>query len=116
MANKIVHNMKLNNEPFRLIKEGSKTIELRLFDEKRSLLNKNDIIKFQNNSTNETLNVKIVNLYKYRNFDELYKYFDKVSMGYSQSDISVPKDMERYYSNEQQNKYGVLAIEIEKIN
>lgn len=29
------HNMKLNNEPFELIENGSKKIELRLYDEKR---------------------------------------------------------------------------------
>ena len=30
------HNMNLNNRPFKSIKEGTKTIELRLNDEKRS--------------------------------------------------------------------------------
>ena len=30
------HNMRLNHDPFVLIEEGSKTIELRLNDEKRS--------------------------------------------------------------------------------
>ena len=33
------YNMKLNNEPFNLIKNGTKTVELRLNDEKRKLLN-----------------------------------------------------------------------------
>lgn len=31
------HQMKLNNEPFESIKNGTKTIELRLYDEKRRL-------------------------------------------------------------------------------
>ena len=31
--------MKLNNEPFNLIKNGTKTVELRLNDEKRKLFN-----------------------------------------------------------------------------
>ena len=32
------HEMKLNNGPFEQIKNGTKTIELRLYDEKRKLL------------------------------------------------------------------------------
>ena len=31
----MVHNMKLNESPFEKIKAGTKTIELRLYDEKR---------------------------------------------------------------------------------
>lgn len=38
------HNMNLNNRPFESIKEGTKTIELRLNDEKRSLLKVGDEI------------------------------------------------------------------------
>ena len=39
-----MHEMKLNNGPFESIKNGTKTIELRLNDEKRQLLKVNDII------------------------------------------------------------------------
>lgn len=46
--------------------------------------------------------VKIENLYHYPSFDELYKHFDKVSMGYKESEIADPKDMEKYYSKEEQ--------------
>ena len=45
-------------------------------------------------------------------FEELYKHFDKESLGYNKDDIANPKDMEKYYSIEEQNKYGVLGIEI----
>ena len=37
--------MKLNKEPFNKIEKGTKTIELRLYDEKRSLVKENDIIE-----------------------------------------------------------------------
>ena len=37
------HEMKLNNSPFERIKNGTKTIELRLNDEKRQLLKINRI-------------------------------------------------------------------------
>ncbi len=35
----MVHNMKLNNEPFNMIKDNRKTIELRLLDDKRRGVN-----------------------------------------------------------------------------
>ncbi|MBP8688539.1 MAG: ASCH domain-containing protein [Bacilli bacterium] len=106
--------MNLNNRPFKSIKEGTKTIELRLNDEKRSLLKVGDEIEFTNRDTNEKLSVDIINLHKYPSFEELYKHFDKVEMGYNKDDIAEPKDMEAYYSKEEQNKYGVLGIEIRK--
>ena len=58
------YNMNLNNRPFKSIKEGTKTIELRLNDEKRSLLKVGDEIEFTNRDTNEKLSVDIINLYK----------------------------------------------------
>lgn len=36
--------MRLHKEPFELIKNGSKTIELRLYDEKRQMINLGDTI------------------------------------------------------------------------
>jgi len=45
------HTMRLHNGPFQLIKSGTKTIELRLNDEKRSLIRENDTIEFENNTT-----------------------------------------------------------------
>ena len=38
------HRMNLNNNPFNLIKNGTKTIELRLNDEKRQLLKEKDLM------------------------------------------------------------------------
>ena len=107
-----MHNMKLHEEPFNKIKSGDKTIEMRLFDEKRKEININDIIEFTNINTDEKIKCKVTNLYPYNSFEELYKHFDKESLGYNKDDIANPKDMEKYYSIEEQNKYGVLGIEI----
>ena len=109
------HEMKLNNGPFKNIKNGTKTIELRLNDEKRQLLKIKDLIEFTNRETLEQLLVEIENLYHYPSFEELYKHFDKVAMGYKEDEEANPKDMEEYYSREEQEKYGVLGIEIKKV-
>lgn len=36
-------------------------------------------------------------------------------MGYDEDDIADPKDMEEYYSPEEQSKYGVLGIKVKKM-
>lgn len=92
--------MKLNNEPFNLIKNGTKTVELRLNDEKRKLFNIGDEIEFTNITNGEKLFVDIINLHKYPSFEELYKHFDKVEMGYNKDEPAESKDMEAYYSKE----------------
>lgn len=108
----MIHNMNLNNEPFELIKSGSKTIELRLNDEKRRLLNVGDEILFNNRSNNEKLLTTIVDLHRYDSFKSLYKDFDKVSLGYKEDEISDLRDMNEYYSKEDEERYGVVGIEL----
>lgn len=110
------HKMKLKDKPFNSIKYGKKAIELRLYDEKRQLLQVKDLIEFTNVTTSEKILTEVVGLYKYPNFIELYKAFDKVSLGYGENDIASPKDMEEYYSKEEQDKYGVIGIKVKVKN
>lgn len=110
-----MHYMNLHDDPFNLIKSGTKTIELRLNDLKRQKIKVGDLIEFTNRVTDEKMIVKVVCLFKFDSFRELYKNFDKVSMGYREDEDADPSDMELYYSKEEQGKYGVLAIKIEKI-
>lgn len=49
------------------------------------------------------------------NLEELYKLFSKIEMGYNEDDIANPKDMEKYYSKEEQEKYGVVGIEMRRV-
>ena len=109
------YEMKLDNEPFKAIKNGTKTLELRLNDEKRKQLTVGDYIEFTNRVTNEKLLVEVIDLFKYNSFEELYKHFNKIEMGYSINEEANPKDMENYYSKEEQEKYGVLGIKIKKL-
>ena len=106
------HSMKLREKPFNKIKNGTKNIELRLLDEKRKLLKIKDEIEFTNIETNEKLLTVIEDLYKFDNFEELYRHFDKISLGYDENEEASYKDMEDYYSKEEQKEYGVVGIKI----
>ena len=60
------HLMKLNVKQFNLIKIGTKKIEARLFDDKRSKLKVGDNIVFTNlNDENEKIKVRVVNLHRF---------------------------------------------------
>jgi ASC-1-like (ASCH) protein len=85
---------------------------MRLNDEKRSLIKVGDFIKFINRVTNEEITTLVKGLYYYESFDELYRHFDKVSIGYDEDEDVDPNDMSQYYSNEDIEKYGVVGIEI----
>ncbi len=111
-----MHEMRLHNEPFELIKNGSKTIEMRLYDEKRQLIKVGDTIEFTNRLTEEKLKVEVIALHKFASFSELYTNFNKISIGYGIDEDANPLDMEKYYSKEEQTKYGVVGIEIKKIS
>ena len=111
-----MHYMKLHNDPFNLIKSGTKTIELRLNDLKRQKIKVDDLIEFTNRITDEKMVVRVVDLIKFNNFSDLYKNISKDSMGYREDEDANPSDMELYYSLEEQEKYGVLAIKIEMID
>ena len=110
------HVMQLNDGPFCSIKDKSKTIEMRLFDEKRQKIKVGDVIKFLKKSNrDEFVFAKVKNLHRFKNFEELYKNFDKICLGYGQDDIALPEDMAQYYSEEEIKLYGVVGIEIEVI-
>ena len=104
--------MNLKKSPFEMIKSGYKTIELRLYDEKRALINVNDEIIFS--CENETITVKVLVLHRFENFEALYKSLDLLKCGYLPEEITNAKadDMNEYYPPEKQQKFGVVGIEI----
>ena len=109
-----MHNMKLDPAPFEMIKSGKKTIELRVYDEKRQRIKVGDEITFTNVANGEVLNVTVKKLHCFATFDELYKSLPLLKCGYTAENIdsATPADMERYYSVEEQREYGVVGIEL----
>ncbi len=112
MREKTIHKMNLNDSPFKLISQGSKTIELRLNDEKRQKLKDGDYINFTNLETQEEVLVEIIKLNLFPDFKTLYKQYDPTAMGYKETDVVDYHDMEEYYSLDKQKLYSALAIEI----
>ncbi len=108
------HYMKLKPFPFEMIKSGRKTIELRLFDEKRQKIKVGDDIEFTNTQTGELITAEVTALHRFDSFEELYKCLPLLKCGYTDDNISSAcyTDMNEYYSENEQEKYGVLGIEL----
>lgn len=72
----MVHQMKLLESPFERIKNGTKTIEFRLFDEKRKQIKIGDQIEFSKlPDLKEKLLVDVIELYKEDTFETLLKNY-----------------------------------------
>ena len=109
------HTMKLFPSPFENIRNGNKTIELRLYDEKRRNIHIGDRICFVNSDdSSQTLTAEVVNLFIFDSFATLYQELSLLECGYTIQNVGTasPRDMDAYYTKEQQEKYGVVGIQI----
>lgn len=109
----MTHYMKLNPEPFEKIASGRKTIELRLYDEKRKLVRPTDEIVFTHiRNPYRSISVIVDSVITAASFESLFKHISLVDCGYEEREISGSNhlDMNQYYTEDSQNKYGVCGI------
>lgn len=121
--------MHLNDGPFFAIKEGKKTVEVRLYDEKRKLIDVGDYIEFcRAANPEEKIKVKVISLNYGETFRELFSrkiyteqgatpLFPITAYG-AEEGTTVKQLVECYrkiYSRYKERKFGVLAIEIKLI-
>ena len=110
----MIHKMNLHPEPYEMIKSGEKTIELRLNDDKRSLIDVDDTVFFTNTQTQNRIETIVLNIYKFKSFDELYNILPLDKCGYTKEELITAKvsDMISFYSIDKQVNYGVLGIQV----
>ena len=111
----MTHAMKLAPAAFKSIRSGEKTIEMRLYDEKRAKVMVGDEIEFENTVTHQKIKCIVISLTRYKDFYELYSNVDKIAIGYGANETANAEDMYAFYSPEQIKQHGVLAIEIRVI-
>ncbi len=112
----MTHYMKLQNHPFFQIYRGEKTVELRLYDEKRKLIRVGDEIVFVNVLTNERLRTEVTALYPSSSFEHLFETISPTRAGFTRESGTDPlQTMHSIYSMEQILTYGVLGIGIRRI-
>lgn len=98
----LIHHMKLNNGPFNMVKNKRKTIELRLFDDKRRRVNTGDYIIFaKTDNPNNRIAVKVNVLLHFQNFEQLFDVVDIQKCEFDKDIGSmVAQIMKRYYLQE----------------
>ena len=108
--------MNLQPGPFNMIKSGRKTVEMRLYDEKRQRIKKGDRILFRSAENGDELLVKVEETIVYPDFSALYSAHNKASIGYLDDEVANPSDMLVYYSEGDVARYGALAIVVSLVN
>lgn len=109
------HEMNLQPEYYDFIKDGTKRIELRLYDEKRQKIALGDTIEFAK-SEDDKFEARVVGLLRYGTFAELFEDFDISIL----ADASMTKEellgvLSEFYTPEKQAKFGVVGIRLELI-
>jgi ASC-1-like (ASCH) protein len=105
------HRMKLNPIDFEKVKSGEKKYELRLNDEKRKAFQVGERIELAKMPELETsVIVEITSLNVYKNFIELLRELPAAANGLTEEDFF--KDVYTHYTEEEEQKYGVVAIGI----
>ena len=107
--------MNLQPKYFDFIKDGTKRIELRLYDEKRQSIQLGDIIEFAK-SDDEKFKAEVIGLLRYDSFANLFEDFDISIL----ADVSMTKQellevLGEFYSEEKQAEFGVIGIRIKLI-
>ena len=108
--------MHLESEIYNLVNNNIKDIEIRINDEKRRKLKIGDIITIINRGNNDTFKVKITNLEYFSSFNDCINNYDLKRL----YNDKITKEellnlLYKFYTKEEENKYGVVAIIFKKI-
>ena len=106
--------MKVKEKYYKLLKSGLKTIELRLCDEKRQKIRIGDRVVFSNlKDDNDTFTACVINLYRADSFAALCHQVSPKQAGFNSPEELV-QIMQEFYPLNDQEKYGVLGIEVKR--
>lgn len=107
----VTHEMHLQPVSFEKMRSGSKTIEIRLNDEKRRRIRVGDEIVFSlMGDSVQKIRAEVLELLSFPTFRALFAAFPPEQYGGASKDEYA--SMYQYYSQEDAEKYGVLAIRI----
>ena len=106
------HEMNLQPRYFDFIKDGTKRIELRLFDEKRKQIQLGDIIEFTK-SEDDKFKAEVIGLLRYNSFNDLFEDFDiSILADKSMTKQELLDVLSEFYTPEKQAEFGVLGIRL----
>jgi len=111
-----MHKLNVQEKYYNMLKQATKTIELRLLDDKRKNIKIGDVIEFSNNSNaKDTFLAQVVKLYQADSFEALCHKIDCRHAGFN-TNQDLMMVLEEFYSLERQKEFGVIGIEVKKID
>lgn len=115
---KIKHEMGLQQKYYDLIASGIKVYEVRLYDEKRKNIKIGDnIIFFKEPDRVERLKTMVEEIKIFPSFEEMLKVIDVNEIGFNNEEhSSILEIYHKFYSSEEENKHGVVAIKVKVIS
>lgn len=111
----MIHNMMLASVPFAGIYNGTKTVEYRLYDEKRKKISVGDTIVFTNRDNGDTVKVSVTYIKVFSSFFELFSELGCEGEYRRFSPLQLAESMREYYTEEDETKYGTVALGIRLI-
>lgn len=111
----------LTEQPYHAVKNGSKTIEGRVKRGKFAEFKSGDIVTVRRDfmrvgDEEGELRVKVVAMREYGNFAELCRQEEFQSVvPWVSTEVAAADTYSRFYTLDEQNRYGVVAIEVQVI-
>jgi ASC-1-like (ASCH) protein len=112
------YTMHLDKEPFEKMKAGKKTIEVRLYDDKRRKIKPGDEIVFLKLPDNdESIKARVIEIFVFDSFAKMFEAIGPEQFGHDKSlTVEQRVNMQRkYYTEEEEKRYGVVAIKIKTV-
>lgn len=108
----------LHADVFEIVKNGKKDIEVRINDEKRRKLKVGDTLVFLKRPLDdEEIRANVVALEYYDFFEDLVNHYDMERIYLKEyTKEQYLNEMKRFYTREEQEEYGVVAIIFDKEN
>lgn len=107
--------MNSNYISFNKMKNGERSVEVRLFDKKRQQLKIGDIIEFVNIETNEKLLTQLKGIAIFENFSDMVDYLTPQLLGYPNKEELMLR-FERLYPADLVSRFNIVGLFIKNIN
>lgn len=113
-----IRTMHLDDDNYRLVESGEKTVEVRLNDAKRRAVEAGDILVFFCFDGEMKITVtEVVKVHRFDSFGQLFAsgLAELAGFGGLSVDEAV-KRMYKYYTEEDEKKYGVVGLEVKLLS
>lgn len=111
----MIHRMTVKQPYFSMLENGTKTVELRLYDEKREKIRPSDVIEFTcADDESKRFAVFVRGLYRAADFNSLLFLITPEMAGFENAS-DLLSTLKQFYSEDKQKKYGVVGILVEHL-